>query len=111
IVPGLGTIRSAPDRLREADRVGADYRVQEYMDRDVVKLGEVLLEALAVRAIGVGEHGDLASAVAAHRRDCRLERQRFPLDARKLLHPLAREVPAGLRIDRLSHYDDRGSPV
>src|SRR5688500_19941439 len=36
IVPGPGAILRAPDRLGEADRVGADYRVQEDMDRDVV---------------------------------------------------------------------------
>jgi hypothetical protein len=60
---------------------------------------EVALEALAVAAVGVFEHGQLALAVAAHDDEGVFERQGIEVDGRgQLVEPLFGEVALGCRV-------------
>jgi hypothetical protein len=70
------------------------------MDGDVVQSREVALDTLAVAAVGIGEDGHLALAVAAYDRECVLEGQAAEVDREQLLHPFLGQVAALAHVDQ-----------
>ena len=72
------------------------------MDGHVVDLLQVALEALAVAAVRVLEHRQLALAVAAHDGEGILDRQRVERDGRQLLDPLLGQVAPRPGVDQVA---------
>jgi hypothetical protein len=70
------------------------------VDGDVVDLLQVGLEALAVRAVGVFEHRQLALAVAAHDGEGVLELQVLEVDGGELVDALLGQVLARAGVDQ-----------
>ena len=60
---------------------------------------------MAVRAVRIGEHGDLARAVALDPLHGAVQRQVGPLDAVQLGQALLREVGGGLRVEQIAIQD------
>src|SRR5581483_3814183 len=77
IVPGLDPIRRAPDLLGDLGGIGMQRldRIQEHVKRHVIDLGKVALDALAERAIGIGEDRELALTLALYFLESEIERQ------------------------------------
>lgn len=96
---GLALVLGAPDVARLLARVGAQDWVQEHVHRHVVDLHQVALEALAVAAVGVLEHRQLALAIAAHDGEGVFQRQVLEGDGGELVHALLGQVHAGLGVD------------
>mmetsp|Transcript_15313 Transcript_15313/g.36478 ORF Transcript_15313/g.36478 Transcript_15313/m.36478 type:complete len:304 (+) Transcript_15313:1382-2293(+) len=100
--PGAGVVLGAPDRARLLGRIAAEDGDQEGVDRHVLHLLQRLLEALAVAAVGVGEHGDAALAGAVLPDQRVLERQGREVHAVDLGHALLGQVLPGLDVDQLA---------
>ena len=80
-------------------------RKQEGVDRHVVEALHLGLEALAERAIGVGEDVQLARAVALDLLERQFERQRADVDAIELAQALVGEIDSGDGVvDRADEY-------
>src|SRR5205085_2525707 len=101
-------IGRAPYRFRLLGELWANDREHEDIDGDVVDLLQRLLELLARRAVGIGEHRHDALAVAALHLHRLVERQRFELDGVQLARPLFGHVAVVLRVVDLADEDVRG---
>ena len=88
--------------LRLLGRVGAEDRIEEGVDGDVLDLLQVALELLAVAAVRVGEDDELALAGALLPDDRVLQRQRLEVDRGELGDALLGEVDARLGVDQLA---------
>jgi len=77
-------------------------RVEEGVDGDVVDLGQFGLELAAVGTIDVGEHHQLARAVALDGLQRVVERQRVPFHRLQLVQPRLRQVVAVLQVDHVA---------
>src|SRR5439155_3173720 len=92
VAPRLRAVFRAPHRFRLPHRFWLDDRVGKDVHGDVVELGEIFLQALAVRAVRVGQDRDLAPAAAAYRGDRPLQRQALPLHRGELALALLGQV-------------------
>ncbi|ABA50678.1 hypothetical protein BURPS1710b_3583 [Burkholderia pseudomallei 1710b] len=101
-LPAFHAVARAPDRLRLHRRIGRQHRIQERVDGHVVDRLQRRLELLAVRAVRIGEHRDLARAVALHDLDRVRQRQAREIDLVDLGEALGREVLVRLRVDELA---------
>ncbi len=111
VEPGFAAVRRAPHRLRLLRQLRPDHRVHEHIDGDVVELLQGLLELLAGRAVGIGEHGEDALAAPALDFHRLLERQRVEADGVELAQALFGEVAVGSRLVDLAADDVAGACV
>ena len=98
-VPCLHLVGRAPDHPRLARRIRVQLvdREQERVDRDVVDLLQLVLELGAEGTIGIGEHDELALAVALDALEGQVERQAGDVDAVQLAQPLLGQVDLAFR--------------
>src|SRR2546423_12317448 len=85
--------------------LGADHRVHENVDRDVVDLGERALELSASGAVWIGEHRHDALAIAALHLHGEIERQRFELDGIELAQTVLGQVAFAAKVEDISLDD------
>ncbi len=97
----------APDRLRLARgvRVQRFERIEEDVDRDVVKLVQLGLEAAAERAVRVAEHVERAPALAVDADDRVLQRQLLHVDPRQVRDARGGEVVVGLHVHQRAVHE------
>ncbi len=79
--------------------------IQERVDGHIGHALHLVLELLAERAQRVGEHRDLAAAVATHRLDGEIERQACEIDGVEIVPARLGEVFMRLRIDDATEHE------
>ncbi|CAM2149181.1 hypothetical protein PT2222_210026 [Paraburkholderia tropica] len=100
--PRLRAIRRAPDLLGLLRGIRREHRIQEGVDRDVVDRLQRAFELMAVRAVRVGEHGDLALAVSLHDLHGVFERQLREVDLVDLGQTRLGEIAVRLGVDEVA---------
>jgi hypothetical protein len=86
-------------------KVGPDHRIHEDVDRDVVDPLQLGLEALASRAVGIGEDREDALAAAAPDLHRLIERQGCEIDRRELAQVFLGQVAARGELEDISLDD------